>query len=51
MDYYFELSGVGAEIDISLNVRECIHHINNAQSKHKDVVNNAVELAHSLKSI
>jgi hypothetical protein len=30
-DYYYELSGVGAEFDISLTVRECIHQINNAQ--------------------
>jgi hypothetical protein len=38
------LSGVGAEFDISLTVRECIHQINNARSKLKDVVNNAVDL-------
>jgi hypothetical protein len=44
LDYYNELSGVGAEFDISLTVRECIHQINNAHSKLKDVVNNAVEL-------
>jgi hypothetical protein len=44
LDYYYELSGVGTEFDISLNVRECIHQINNARSKLKDVVNNAVEL-------
>jgi hypothetical protein len=31
LDYYYELSGVGAEFDISLTVRECIHKINNAQ--------------------
>jgi hypothetical protein len=44
LDYYYELSGLGAEFDISLTVRECIHHINNVRSKLKDVVNNAVEL-------
>jgi hypothetical protein len=43
LDYYYELSGVG-EFDISITVREWIHHINNARSKLKDVVNNAVEL-------
>jgi hypothetical protein len=37
LDYYYELSGVGAEFDISLTVRECIHQINNAQSKLKDM--------------
>jgi hypothetical protein len=31
LDYYYELSGVGAEFDISLTVRECIHQINNAR--------------------
>jgi hypothetical protein len=41
LDYYYDLSGVGAEFDISLTVRECIHQINNARSKLKDVVNNA----------
>jgi hypothetical protein len=44
LDYYYELSDVGAEFDISLTVRECIHQINNARSKIKDVVNNAVDL-------
>jgi hypothetical protein len=44
LDYYYELSGVGTEFDISLTVRECIHQINNARSKLKDVVNNATEL-------
>jgi hypothetical protein len=44
LDYYNDLSGVGAEFDISLTVRECIHQINNARSKLKDVVNNATEL-------
>jgi hypothetical protein len=44
LDYYYEFSGVGAEFDISLTVRECIHQINNALSKLKDVVNNAMEL-------
>jgi hypothetical protein len=44
LDYYYELSGVGAEFDISLTVRECIHQINNARSKLKDVVNSATEL-------
>jgi hypothetical protein len=44
LDYYHELSGVGAEFDISLTVRECIHQINNARSKLKDVVNNVVDL-------
>jgi hypothetical protein len=44
LDYYYELSGVGAEFDISLTVRECIRQINNARSKLKDVVNNATEL-------
>jgi hypothetical protein len=45
LDYYYELSGVGAEFDISLTVRECIHKINNARSKLKDVVSNAVDLS------
>jgi hypothetical protein len=44
LDYYHALSGVGAEFDISLTVRECIHQINNAISKLKDVGNNAVDL-------
>jgi hypothetical protein len=44
LDYYYDLSGVGAEFDISLTVRECIHQINNARSKLKDVVNTAIEL-------
>jgi hypothetical protein len=44
LDYYHELSGVGAEFDISLTVRECIHKINNARSKLKDVVNSSVDL-------
>jgi hypothetical protein len=44
LDYYYELYGVGAEFDISVTVRECIHQINNARSKLKDVVNNAVDL-------
>jgi hypothetical protein len=44
LDYYYELCGVGAEFDISLTVRECIHQINNARSKLKDVVYNATKL-------
>jgi hypothetical protein len=44
LDYYYDLSGVGAEFDISLTVRECIHQLNNARSKIKDVVNTAIEL-------
>ena len=44
LDYYYDLSGVGAEFDISLTVRECIHQINNTRSKLKDVVNTAIEL-------
>jgi hypothetical protein len=44
LDYHHELSGVGAEFDIYLTVRLCIHQINNARSKLKDVVNNAVDL-------
>jgi hypothetical protein len=44
LDYYYDLFGVGAEFDISLTVRECIHQINNTQSKLKDVVNTAIEL-------
>jgi hypothetical protein len=44
LDYYYDLSGVGAEFDISLTVRECIHQINNARSKIKDVVNTETEL-------
>jgi hypothetical protein len=44
LDYYYDLSGVGAEFDISITVRECIHQINNARSKLKDGVNNATEL-------
>jgi hypothetical protein len=38
------MSGVGAEFDISLTIRECIHQINNARSKLKYVVNTAIEL-------
>jgi hypothetical protein len=30
LEYYYELSGVGAEFDIYLTVMECIHQINNA---------------------
>jgi hypothetical protein len=44
LDYYYDLSGVGAEFDISLTVQECIHQINNARLKLKDVVNTAIEL-------
>jgi hypothetical protein len=44
LDYYYDLSGVEAEFDIYLTIRECIHQINNARSKLKDVVNNATEL-------
>jgi hypothetical protein len=44
LDYYYELSSVGAEFDISLTIRECVHQINNALSKLKDVANNATEL-------
>jgi hypothetical protein len=44
LDCYYELSGVGAEFDISLTVRECIHQIINARSKLKDVVNNTLDL-------
>jgi hypothetical protein len=44
LDYYYDLPGVGAEFDISLTVRECIHQINNSRSKINDVVNTAIEL-------
>jgi hypothetical protein len=44
MDYYYKLSGVEAEFDISLTVRECIHQMNNSRSKLNNVVNNAVDL-------
>jgi hypothetical protein len=44
MDYYRDLSDVEAEFDISLTIRECIHQINNARSKLKDVVIYATEL-------
>jgi hypothetical protein len=44
LEYYYDLSGVGAEFDISLTVRECIHQINSARSKLKYVVNTAIEL-------
>jgi hypothetical protein len=44
LDYYYDLSGVGTEFDIYLTVQECIHQINNARSKLKDVVNIAIEL-------
>jgi hypothetical protein len=44
LDYYYDLSGVGAEFDISLTVRECIHQNNKGRSKLKDVFNNATEL-------
>jgi hypothetical protein len=43
-DYYYDLSGVGAEFYISLTVWECIHQINNARSKLKVVVNTEIEL-------
>jgi hypothetical protein len=49
LDYYYEFSSVGAEFDISLTFRECIHKINKARSKFKDVVNNAAELSTQLK--
>jgi hypothetical protein len=49
MDYYYELSGVGAEFDISLTVSECIHQINNARSKLNDVINNTVDLRTQLE--
>jgi hypothetical protein len=45
LDYYYDLSGVCTEFDISLTVWECIHKINNARSKLKDVVNTAIELS------
>jgi hypothetical protein len=44
LDYYYDLSCVGAEFDISLTVRECIHQINSARSKLNAVVYNATEL-------
>jgi hypothetical protein len=44
MDYYCAHSDVEAEYDVSLTLRECIHQINNARSKLKDVVTNATEL-------
>jgi hypothetical protein len=44
LDYYRDLSDVEAEFEISLTIRGCIHQINNARSKFKDVVINATEL-------
>jgi hypothetical protein len=44
LDYYRELFDVEAEFDIYLTIRKCIHQINNARSKLKDVVNNAMDL-------
>jgi hypothetical protein len=44
LDYYRAHSDAEAEYDISLTLRECIHQINNARSKLKDVVTNATEL-------
>jgi hypothetical protein len=44
LDYYHELSDIEADFEISLTIRECIQQINNAQSKLKDVVNNAMYL-------
>jgi hypothetical protein len=44
LDYFYDLSGVGAEFDISLTVQECIHQINISRSKLKDVVNTKIEL-------
>jgi hypothetical protein len=48
IDYY---RVVKAEFDISLTIRECIHQINNARSKLKDVVLTQWNYVHSLKSI
>jgi hypothetical protein len=42
--YYRAHSDVEAEYDISLTLRECIHQINNAMSKLKDVVTSATKL-------
>jgi hypothetical protein len=44
LDYYLSQSDVEADFDVSLHLRECIHQINNARSKLKDVVANAMEL-------
>jgi hypothetical protein len=44
LDYYIRQSDVEAEFDVSLHVRECIHQINNARAKLKDLVANATEL-------
>jgi hypothetical protein len=44
LDYYREQSAVESEFDVSLNLRECKHQINNARAKLKDVVMNAMEL-------
>jgi hypothetical protein len=44
LDYYREQSDVESEFDVFLNLRECIHQINNARAKLKDVVLNATEL-------
>jgi hypothetical protein len=44
LDYYFSQSEVEVDLDVSLYLRECIHHINNARAKLKGVVANATEL-------
>jgi hypothetical protein len=44
MDYYLDQSDVEAEFEVSINLRECIHKINNARATLKVVVMNATEL-------
>jgi hypothetical protein len=44
LDYYLDQSDVEAEFEVSLSLLECIHQINNARAKLKDVVMNATEL-------
>jgi hypothetical protein len=44
LDYYRDQSDFEAEFDVYLNLRECIHQINNARAKLKEVVMNAMEL-------
>jgi hypothetical protein len=44
LDYYLGQSDIEAKFDVSLHLRECIHHINNARAKLKYIVANTTEL-------
>jgi hypothetical protein len=44
LDYYLGQCNIDTELDVILQLRECRHHINNARSKLKYIVDNATEL-------